>query len=156
MGGVAVNDGRTHEPALEVRVLAPGDEAVLSNCADGVFDDQIDWERSREFLSDCRHHLAVAISDGTVVGMASAVSYLHPDKPHPELWINEVGVAPGFRRRGIGRQLVQAMLSRGRAAGCREAWVLTEHGNAAALALYRGVGGLPQEQVLVSFDLDTA
>ena len=55
-----------------------------------------------EFLADSRHHLAVAVDEGRVVGMASAVHYVHPDKP-PELWINEVGVAPTHRGLGIGR-----------------------------------------------------
>lgn len=56
----------------------------------------IDPTWSAEFLRDPRHHIAVAIEDGVVVGIASGVHYLHPDKP-PELFVNEVGVAPAFR-----------------------------------------------------------
>jgi hypothetical protein len=41
----------------------------------------------------------MATAGDTVVGFASAVHYVHPDKA-PELWINEVGVAePGDRIR---------------------------------------------------------
>jgi len=64
-----------------------------------VFDNPINAEWTREFLADPRHHIAVAIDDGLVVGFASGVHYIHPDKP-AELWINEVGVAPAHRRRG--------------------------------------------------------
>jgi len=52
------------------------------------------------FLNDARHVMFVAVESGQVVGMGSAVEYFHPDKP-PQLWINEVGVAPAFQRRGI-------------------------------------------------------
>ena len=79
----------------------------------------------REFLEDRRHHLAVAVDQGHVVGFASAVHYIHPDKD-AELWINEVGVAPGHRRGGLGKELLRALFRLGRDLGCREAWVLTE------------------------------
>ncbi len=61
--------------------------------------------------------------------MASAVHYVHLDKV-PELWINEVGVAPSHQRQGIGRRLLEALLQHGRALGCAETWVLTEEENA--------------------------
>lgn len=78
---------------IQIKLLGRGDEAVLTHVAPGVFDHAVDPARSVEFLNDPRHHLAVAIEAGLVVGVASAVHYVHPDKS-PELWINEVGVAP--------------------------------------------------------------
>ena len=78
--------------------------------------------------------------------------YVHPDKP-VELWINEVGVAPSHQRRGIGRKLVELLLERGREFGCQEAWVLTEHANAAARGLYRAAGGTEGDTVMVTFKL---
>jgi ribosomal protein S18 acetylase RimI-like enzyme len=70
--------------------------------------------------------------------------WVHPDKP-AELWINEVGVAPSHHRRGLGRQVVDALLDVGRAHRCRSAWVLTDRTNTAALALYRSAGGVEGE-----------
>jgi GNAT superfamily N-acetyltransferase len=86
--------------AIEIKVLHRGDDNILMNVAAEVFDKPIDRELTREFLEDPRHHIAVAIDDGLVVGFASGVHYIHPDKP-PELWINEVAVAPTHRRRGL-------------------------------------------------------
>ncbi len=126
--------------APRVRVLGPGDEPALARVAPGVFDPPVQPELAREFLNDLRHHLAVALDGDRVVGMASALHYLHPDKP-AELWINEVGVAPSHRRRGLGRELLRALLAHGRTLGCREAWVLTDRRNAAALRLYAALGG---------------
>lgn len=135
-----------------VRLLGPDDASVLDEVAEGVFDREIDGRRAQEFLDDPRHHLAVAVIEGRVTGMASAVHYVHPDKP-PELWINEVGVADSAQRRGLGRRLVQALLDHARAIGCEAAWVLTEPENDAARALYAGRGGRPESTVLYSWHL---
>ena len=144
---------------VAIRVLRAGDEAVLANVADEVFDNPIDPEMTAEFLADPRHHFAVAVDDGLVVGFASGVHYVHPDK-RPELWINEVGVAPTHHRQGLAKAVMNALLDVGRARGCGEAWVLTDTGNAAARALYTSLGGTegaddgPADQTLgYSFEL---
>jgi aminoglycoside 6'-N-acetyltransferase I len=141
--------------SIEFRILGPNDEAVLSRVAPGVFDHDVDPALSREFLHDTRHHLAVAVEDGTIVGFASAVHYVHPDKP-VELWINEVGVAPSHQRQGLGRRLLQTMFAYGRELGCREAWVLTSPANGAAIRLYEAAGGidLADPPVMFTFRLD--
>jgi GNAT superfamily N-acetyltransferase len=58
------------------------------------------------------HHIAVANDDGLVIGFASGVHYIHPDKP-PRLWINEVAVAPAHRRHGLGKAVLQALIALG-------------------------------------------
>ena len=134
----------------EIRVLGPDDEAVLTRVAPGVFDHDVDPALSAEFLRDPRHHLAVALEGGTVVGFASGVHYVHPDKP-AELWVNEVGVAPTHQRQGLGRELLQALFAYGRELGCREAWVLTSPANGAAVRLYEAVGGIDMADPPVMF-----
>lgn len=140
---------------VAIRTLRRGDEAVLDRVAPDVFDDPLDARATAEFLGDPRHHLVVAIEEDVVVGFISSVHYVHPDKPRPELWINEVGVAPPAQGRGIGKALLAAVLRLGREAGCAEAWVLTERSNAAAMHLYASLGGVadPGETVLFSYSL---
>ena len=138
--------------AIQVRVLGPDDAEVLERVAPEVFDQAVDQRLARELLLDPRHHLAVAVDGGTVVGMASAVDYIHPDKP-VELWINEVGVAPEYRGSGIGTRLLQALLKIGRDLGCRAAWVGTEQDNEPACRLYAAAGGKPEPFVMYSFEL---
>ncbi|HXA55802.1 MAG TPA: GNAT family N-acetyltransferase [Candidatus Acidoferrum sp.] len=125
---------------VEIRVLQSGDDAVLIRCAPDVFDNPIDPERTREFLEDPRHHIVVAIEEGVVVGFASGVHYLHPDKA-PELWINEVALAPTHRQRVLGKAVLSTLLGVGRRLGCTAAWVLTYRDNPAAMALYSSLGG---------------
>jgi ribosomal protein S18 acetylase RimI-like enzyme len=96
--------------------------------------------------------MAVAVEDSTLVGFASAVNYVHPDKPD-ELWINEVSVAEPYRRKGIAEALLRLLLQRGKELGCREAWVLTDESNAPANRLYSGLGGIPTKPMMYSFRL---
>ena len=119
---------------IEIKVLQRGDDSILMNVAPEVFDNPIDADLTREFLEDPRHHIAVAIDNGLVVGFASAVHYVHPDK-RPELWINEVGISPTHRRRGLGEAVLKALFDVGRSHNCTGAWVLTERSNVSAMAL---------------------
>ncbi|HEX2203215.1 MAG TPA: GNAT family N-acetyltransferase [Longimicrobium sp.] len=137
---------------IEIRVLRRGDEGVLARVADDVFDDPVDAAAAAEFVADPRHHLAVAVEDGVVVGFASGVHYVHPDKPRPEMWINEVGVSPRCQGRGVGKAVVDALLEAARGLGCSVAWVLTERDNTAAMRLYASRGGVEAEAPAVMFE----
>jgi aminoglycoside 6'-N-acetyltransferase I len=139
---------------IEIQLLGAHNLDALQRVAENVFDERIDDRWSRRFLDDPSHHMLLAIDDGVVVGMASAVDYVHPDKA-PQFWINEIGVAPSHQRRGIGRMLLDALLAHGKALGCTEAWLGTEHDNVAARALYESAGSSPEPFVLYSFPLNT-
>jgi ribosomal protein S18 acetylase RimI-like enzyme len=126
--------------AIEIRILTQGDRRALDKVAPGVFDNAVDPRLADEFLRDPRHHIVAAIEDGVIVGFASGVHYVHPDKA-PELFINEVGIAPSHHRQGLGKAVVASLLEVGRRLGCGEAWVLTDRENTAAMALYASAGG---------------
>jgi GNAT superfamily N-acetyltransferase len=139
---------------MEIRLLTAADAALLDRVAPDVFDEPLQPALVAEFLADDRHHLVVAVDDGVVIGFASAVHYVHPDKP-AELWINEVGVTPEHHRRGVGTAIISALLEHGRRLGCGEAWVLTERHNEAAMRLYASTGGTeaPPETVMFNYEL---
>lgn len=138
--------------AIDVKLLADGDQALLARVAGGVFDHDIDPRYALEFLRDPRHHIAVAVEGGVVVGFASAVHYVHPDKG-PEMWVNEVSVAPSHQGRGIGSAVLSALLEHCRKLGCAEAWVLADRENAPAMRLYSSLGGeqAPIDSVMFTF-----
>jgi GNAT superfamily N-acetyltransferase len=143
--------------AVEIRVLEPADADLLGAIGSDVFDDALDWRATTAFLRDPRHHIVVAIDDGVVVGFASAVDYLHPDKPAPELWINEVGVAATHRGRGVGKAIFEKLFEHARGLGCVEAWVLTDRTNQGAMRLYTSSGGIESspDPVMFTFRLST-
>lgn len=142
-------------PSITIRLLGPADAAVLDNVAPDVFDNPIDPRWTAVFFADPRHHLVVALDGDLVVGFASGVHYVHPDKA-PELFVNEVGVAPAYQQQGIGRRVLDALLAHGRALGCEGAWVGTETDNVAARTLYERAGGAqdPDPFVLYWFTLN--
>jgi len=140
---------------FKVRLIGPEDLDLLDRVAKNVFDNPIVESSAREFLGDARHRLVVALDENTVVGFVSAVIYVHPDKPAPELWINEIGVAPSHQRQGIGKALMQAILEEAKRSGCSEAWVLTDRTNLPAMAMYTRAGGeeAVPDQTMFTFKL---
>lgn len=141
---------------VSTRRLAPADMPLLLGIDKGVFDDPIDEASAKAFLEDPNHFLVIASLDnkGPVVGFASATRLLHPDKTAFELFINEIGVAPDHRRKGVGKALMKTLREEARKANCRVAWLAVDEDNDTALAFYKSVGGKPPEkQFHVDFDL---
>ena len=125
---------------IEIRMVSSEDRALLDHVANDLFDRPIDPSLAAVFLKDQRHHLAVAIADGTIVAFVSGVHYVHPDKP-AQMFINEVTTASGHRGKGIGKAVLARLLDRARELDCTEAWVLTDQNNLAARGLYLSQGG---------------
>jgi ribosomal-protein-alanine N-acetyltransferase len=57
-----------------------------------------------------------------------------------EMEVLNLAVLPGFRRKGIGRRLLDEALARGRAQGARQCWLELRASNQGALAFYRAQG----------------
>lgn len=138
--------------SISVRMLEPDEATVLDRVAPDVFDFDVVDEYRAEFLADSRHHIAVAIDEDTVVGIASALHYLHPDKPN-DFFINEVGVAPSHQRRGIGKKLLETLFEHARSLNCKEAWVATEEENKTAQKLYASLGATGEHAVFYTYKL---
>jgi aminoglycoside 6'-N-acetyltransferase I len=141
--------------AVSIQILNFTNADLLNRIGSDVFDNAIDPSQLRAFLDDPRHLMVLAVDSQTVVGMASAVEYFHPDKS-PQLWINEVGVAATHRNRGVGRQLVETLLSAAKARGCCYAWLGTDIDNEPAQACFGSVPGgrKPQAFCLFEWNLD--
>ncbi len=134
------------------KVLNKTDISLLMNVADDVFDNPVNEKLVSEFLNDPRHHIVVAVIDNQVIGFASAVHYIHPDK-QTELWINEVGVAEEHQNKCIAKAMMKELFQLGKSLGCKVAWVLTESDNLPANKLYQSVGGEKSETVLYEFKI---
>jgi len=135
---------------VTIHTVSPNSAGLLDRVDADVFDHPVQTRYLHAFLANPANVLVVAEADGVVVGMATGIAYIHPDKPL-SLFINEVGVSARHQRRGIGRRLIAAILHRGRQLGCREAWVATEVSNAAARALYEATGGVADDERAVVY-----
>jgi ribosomal protein S18 acetylase RimI-like enzyme len=140
--------------ALAVRYhhLTPANAHLIKDCA--AFDNPVDPASLAAFLADSGHEMVFAETGGAVAGFASGTVLLHPDKP-PAFFINEVGVVPEMRRKGIAAALCKMLIGIARDRGCRGIWLATEGDNAAARALYRRLGGRETPDIAV-YDWDDA
>lgn len=135
---------------VSIHLVTPASASLLERLDEDVFDHAVRPELLRQFLAQPSNLLVVAVVDGEVIGMATALTYVHLDKPL-SMFINEVGVSGRFHRRGVAQRLVAAVLHQARELGCHEAWVATELSNAPARALYRSAGGIEDEERAVVY-----
>ena len=123
-------------------MLRPGDDGLVA-AASHLFDGPARPDATARFLAEAGHHLLIAYEGGQAVGFVSGVEVTHPDKG-TEMFLYELAVDEPFRRRGIGRALVERLAALARAAGCYGMWVVTDDDNEAARATYEGTGGVPE------------
>ncbi len=136
---------------IEIVRAQAGGEKLFDRIAPEVFDQPASRDRLAAYLAAPGHILLLAVDRGEVVGQCAAVIHYHPDKV-TELYVDEVGVSPGWQRRGIGRRLMERMLEIGREQGCGEVWVGTEHDNGPARMLYARYAR-PDSVVIYQWDL---
>jgi [ribosomal protein S18]-alanine N-acetyltransferase len=129
---------------VDIVRIGPNDAAAVMAAA-AVFDHPPRADATARFLAERGHHLLIAYDGAAPVGFISGVETVHPDKG-AEMFLYELGVAGSHRRRGIGRALVEALAALAREQGCYGMWVATDEDNVAALATYRSVGALRDDE----------
>jgi ribosomal protein S18 acetylase RimI-like enzyme len=110
------------------------------NALEPLFDHAVQPRAAAEVLRQEGHHLLVAYDQTQPVGFVSGVEMTHPDKG-TEMFLYELAVDERFRRRGIGRQLVEALVALAQRRGCYGMWVLADTDNVAAFRTYQSAGG---------------
>lgn len=131
--------------------LGVDDIPTLQNVAEDVFDDVIDFHFAKKFLQEARNILIVALDGDRVVAQIVAVVHQHVDAPC-DLFIENLGVAPDWRRRGVARRLIALAFEAGAELGAETAWVGTEEDNDPANALYRSMGANAGRFVMHSYN----
>jgi ribosomal protein S18 acetylase RimI-like enzyme len=122
-----------------IRRLGPGDERMLQTLAQRNKDFVPDDAWAAAFLVDRRNCILVELAAGLPVGFV--LLYLLPRfDGRIGAFLYELGVDEGFRRRGIGRGLIEEAKRVARGAGAFEMYVLTDPENDAANALYAATG----------------
>lgn len=141
---------------VDIRRLG-ADDLPLVFAAEYLFDGPVQELAARRFLESADHHLFLAfeVAGTRPVGFVSGVEVTHPDKG-TEMFLYELGVDEEFRRRGIGRQLVQALADLAVSRGCYGMWVGVDSDNVAAAATYRSAGAeAPEPAIIFNWTFDT-
>lgn len=126
------------DATVDIRLVGPADAGLLDRVAEDVFDDAIRPDLLAAYLADPGHAMAIALADGVVVGQARAILNRQPDAP-TALFLDNLGVTPAWKRRGVATRLVRALMDWGRDRGCAEVWVPVEADNAEATGFYRSL-----------------
>jgi GNAT superfamily N-acetyltransferase len=105
----------------------------------------------RRFLADPDNLLLLASYDSQWCGALTGYRLQRLDQHRAGVLLYEVDVLEPFRRRGVGRALVEAIKAWAAEVGAFEVWVLTEQSNAPAKALYRSAGGVEDAETPALF-----
>lgn len=124
------------EPSCRIRPASLDDLPGLVSLEQACF--AVPWsEESLRFdLSGHpeAHYLVASAPDGSLAGYAAY--WAAPD----EAQITNVAVAPAWRRRGVGRLLLDALISLAADNGLQSLFLEVRTGNQAAIALYQSAG----------------
>jgi len=120
---------------VEIRRLGPNDGAALEAAvrAFGGFERR----PSPSFLADARGFAYVGYDGETVVAFAWGGVLSHPEGGEI-LVLAGLNVAEAVRTKKVGKELLDAFVKDGRAAGLSRLWMLTDAGYRAAKLLYEG------------------
>lgn len=94
----------------------------------------------------------VASVDGALAGFAHVGLQPSTWSTQPDAYLEDLYVAPAARGAGVGRALIEHLVTTGRDAGWRKVHWLTETDNTTARQLYDRIGGR-QDQVRYTIDL---
>ena len=119
---------------MERRLARGEDIPALAALERACFPEGADEATLERFLSDGRHRLLLAEEDGTLLGYAWYESVLD------EGYVGNVAVAAEHRRRGVGRLLVEDMLSDARAKRLAFLTLEVRESNTPARRLYEKTG----------------
>jgi GNAT superfamily N-acetyltransferase len=127
-----------------IRRLAPGDEGVLQEVCRRYKSRVPNDEEAADVLALDDLHVWIAEEDGEPVGFAYAHELPRIDGA-TSVFLYELDVDERFRRRGIGRALVEEA---NRLAGPRRMFVLTGHDNEPAQRTYSAAGGSAASELI--------
>ena len=126
-----------------MRVLRAGlSELTLARQAVGeIHERKIEADEAlTDFLTDPTCYLYLAVSGDEVVGSFNGYALTHPHRRQPQFLLYEIDVRKSHRRQGLGASLINAFVAEARRLDAFGLWVVTDHGNAAAMAMYRKCG----------------
>lgn len=142
---VLVLDHRIEPPRLDTRPATADDASTVGRLHDELFANT--HTRGVDLVTggDAHRLRLVAEQDGELVGYIAVER-----QPDGSGYIDFVGVAPAFRRRGFGAELVRAGVAALAGLGCERFHLTVREANSGARDLYRGLG-FEEERILRPF-----
>jgi len=105
----------------------------------------------QKLLSDDRTFLFVAISDEKAIGYILAYKFPSLYSSDYLAYLYDIEVLASYRRKGVGRRLIEALNTHLKSVGVTEVWLGTAVDNQAGQALFTSSGGLKSEETFNEF-----
>jgi len=131
---------------VRIRLLGVNDADAAVQIAIDLARNIVSIEHARSFFQNKANLLFVAFVDDRIAGFLTAHRLDRFKDLRKQIFIYEVDVAEPWRRMGIGRKLMNAVLDFAKAENTDEVFVLTSRSNVAASELYRSVGGILEDR----------
>ncbi|MEV0265803.1 GNAT family N-acetyltransferase [Streptomyces sp. NPDC050617] len=134
---------RTLEP-FTTRAAAPRDFDAVVSVVDEWWGRPASRDLTRVFVNHFHDTSLIAERDGELAGFV--IGFLSPSDPR-EAYIHFSGVAPAWRRGGLGRFLYERFFDRARADGRTVVKAITSPQNDRSIAFHRALGFVPSEPI---------
>lgn len=134
---------------MKAKRLRVGDEVTAKIAIQKLKDEtpsdvrkKLDTEYLREFLSNERNYLLIALSEGQPVGLILAYRLMRVDRDQDMMLFYEIVVDEKNREKGVGALLISELKKICKEERIMKMWVLTNRSNIAAMELYKKTGGI--------------
>ena len=139
---------------MDIRILKPGDEDLLVGAVELADEGPLNRARAAAMLAEPDLVNVVAVDAGEPVGFV--YGYVLRRYEATSFFIYSVDVVESHQRRGIAKAMLARLSDLGKSGRWDEMFVLTNAGNAAAMALYTSAGGVrPPPDDVVMFDFES-
>jgi ribosomal protein S18 acetylase RimI-like enzyme len=135
---------------VSIRRLGVGDELRLQELCRIFKERVLSGEEAAAFLARDDIHVWIAEVDGELAGFAYAYVLLRIDGD-TSVFLYELGVDERFRRRGLGRALVDEARTLAERVGALKMWVETSYDNEPARRMYTAAGGHPSAEATLVY-----
>lgn len=138
--------------SVQIRLLGVNDEQLLIAIPEEFGLGQVLEGRAAILLSNPSNIWIAAIEDGHVIGLL--IGYEVPLLYKSEVLLYSIDTIERYRRRGLGRSMVQLLCDVCISRGISSIWIPTNESNSGAMAFYRALGATRKANDHVIWDLE--
>jgi ribosomal protein S18 acetylase RimI-like enzyme len=128
---------------MRVRRLGPGTELEILRSA-YLMEETPELSAVRAYIDDERNVFLAAYEGSEPVGFLRGTARTQLRSRRKQFFLDEIAVDEKFRRRGVGKALINYLLRDCRELGFGDVFVFVDPTNAPAVRLYLTTGALPE------------
>lgn len=143
--------------AREYRRLSVSDLEMVLRLNETYRRDFASLEAARAFLAQPQNWMFACVEDSQILSFCQGYLCARLNDTGGLLYVHELAVLPAYRRRGIGKTMLDMLKILCRLSGIRRIFLVTQRSNVPAVALYTSARGRPahtDDLIYVFDDLD--